>query len=137
MKSPKIYVRDTGLLQQLLGIDSLKALFAHSKMGASWEGFVIAQTLMVEPHEVVFFWATHQGADIDLILRRGGELFGVDCKRTDSPRLTPSIRIALEDLKFKFVIVLYPGVQRFPLANQVEAVPVKTLAEGVSLLDRL
>ena len=135
VKSPKIYVRDTGLLHQLLGIDSMKTLLTHPKVGASWEGFVIEQTLKIEPHDEVFFWATHQGAEIDLILRRGSELFGVECKRTDSPRLTPSIRIALEDLKLKYVIVLYPGVQRFPLANQVEAVPLQALEEGVSLLD--
>jgi len=72
-----------------------------------------------------------------MILRRGNELFGVEWKRTDTPRLTPSIRIALEDLKLKYVIVLYPGAQRFPLANQVEAVPLQTLAEGVSLFDGL
>jgi predicted AAA+ superfamily ATPase len=137
VKSPKVYVRDTGLLHQLLGIDSMKTLLTHPKVGASWEGFVIEQALKIEPHDEVFFWATHQGAEIDLIIRRGSELFGVECKRTDSPRLTPSIRIALEDLKLKYVIVLYPGVQRFPLANQVEAVPLQALTEGVSLLDGL
>ena len=67
----------------------------------------------------------------------GSSLFGVECKRTDAPRLTPSIRIALEDLKLKYVIVLYPGIQRFPLADKVEAVPLQTLAEGVSLFDGL
>lgn len=137
MKSPKAYVRDNGLLHQLLGIDSMKTLLTHPKVGASWEGFVIEQTLKIEPHDEVFFWATHQGAEIDLILRRGSELFGVECKRTDTPRLTPSIRIALEDLKLKYVIIIYPGAQRFPLANQVEAVPLQTLAEGVSIFDGL
>lgn len=137
VKSPKIYVRDIGLLHQLLGIDSMKTLLTHPKLDASWEGFVIEQMLKIEPHDEVFFWATHQGAEIDLILRRGNELFGVECKRTDTPRLTPSIRIALEDLKLKYVIVLYPGTQRFPLVNQVEAVPLQTLAEGVSLFDGL
>jgi predicted AAA+ superfamily ATPase len=137
VKSPKIYVRDNGLLHQLLGIDSMKTLLTHPKVAASWEGFVIEQMLKIEPHDEVFFWATHQGAEIDLILRRGSSLFGVEVKRTDSPRLTPSIRIALEDLKLKYVIVLYPGTQRFPLANQVEAVPLQTLADGVSLFDGL
>ncbi|MBI4791767.1 MAG: DUF4143 domain-containing protein [Deltaproteobacteria bacterium] len=94
VKAPKIYVRDSGLLHQLLGIDSLKALLSHPKAGASWEGFVIEQVLLTEPHDEAFFWATHQGAEIDLILRRGNALFGVECKRTDTPRLTPSIRTA-------------------------------------------
>ena len=134
VKSPKIYVRDSGLLHQLLGIDSIKNLFSHPKGGASWEGFVIEQLLRVEPYDEAFFWATHQGAEIDLILRRGDTLYGVECKRTDTPRLTPSIRIALEDLKLKHVFVIYPGIQRFPMADQVEAVPLQTLSKGVPLL---
>jgi predicted AAA+ superfamily ATPase len=135
VKSPKIYVRDSGLLHQLLGIDSMKSLYSHPKVGASWEGFVIEQMLMMAPHDEVFYWATHQGAEIDLILRRGDVLYGVECKRTDTPRLTPSIRIALDDLKLKHVFVIYPGIQRFPLASQVEAVPLQALSTGVSLLD--
>jgi predicted AAA+ superfamily ATPase len=135
VKSPKIYVRDSGLLHQLLGIDSIKNLFFHPKVGASWEGFVIEQLLRIEPHDEAFFWATHQGAEIDLILRRGDTLYGVECKRADTPRLTPSIRIALDDLKLKHVFVIYPGIQRFPLASQVEAVPLQVLSSGESLLD--
>ncbi len=128
VKAPKIYLRDSGLLHQLLGIDSLKALLSHPKAGASWEGFVIEQVLLTEPHDEAFFWATHQGAEIDLILRRGNALFGVECKRTDTPRLTPSIRTALADLGLKRVIVLYPGAKRFPIAERVDAVPLQTLA---------
>jgi hypothetical protein len=133
VKAPKIYLRDSGLLHQLLGIDSLKALLSHPKAGASWEGFVIEQVLLTEPHDEAFFWATHQGAEIDLILRRGNALFGVECKRTDTPRLTPSIRTALADLGLKRVIVLYPGAKRFPIAERVDAVPLQTLAGGMPL----
>jgi len=130
VKSPKIYVRDSGLLHQLLGMGSLKALLTHPKVGASWEGFVIEQILRTEPHDEAFFWGTHQGAEIDLVLKRGDDLFGVECKRADAPRMTTSIRIALEDLALKAVIVLYPGSKRFPLAEQVEAVPLKAIAGG-------
>jgi predicted AAA+ superfamily ATPase len=133
VKAPKIYVRDSGLLHQLLGIGTLKELLSHPKAGASWEGFVIEQVLTAEPHEEAFFWSTHQGAEIDLILRRGGRLLGVECKRTDSPRLTPSIRIALEDVGLARVAVLYPGTKRFPIAERVEAVPAQALARGNSL----
>lgn len=136
VKAPKIYVRDSGLLHQLLGIDSLKALLTHPKVGASWEGFVIEQVLMNEPHDEAFFWATHQGAEIDLILRRGDALFGVECKRTDTPRLTPSIRIALDDLGLTQVRVIYPGTKRFPLAEQVEAVPLQSIAQGTPLFEK-
>ena len=135
VKSPKIYVSDSGLLHQLIGIESMKNLLSHPKLGASWEGFVIEQLLKMEPHDEVFFWATHQGAEIDLILRRGDDLYGVECKRADSPRITPSIRIALNDLNLKHVFVIYPGIQRFPLASQVEAVPLQALSKGKSLFD--
>lgn len=136
VKSPKIYVRDTGLLHQLLGIDSLKALLTHPKIGASWEGFIIEQVLRSEPHDEAFFWATHQGAEIDLVLRRGDELLGVECKRTDTPRLTRSIAIALEDLGLKRVAVIHPGVKRFPLSEQVEAVPLSVLSGRESIFER-
>lgn len=132
IKSPKIYVCDSGLLHQLLGIDSMKNLFSHPKVGASWEGFVVEQVLTMVPYDEVFFWATHQGAEIDLILRRGDALYGIECKRADTPRITRSIRIALDDLKLKHVFVIYPGVQSFRLARQVEAVPLKALSKGKS-----
>jgi uncharacterized protein len=129
VKSPKVYVRDSGLLHQLLGLDSEKALLSHPKVGASWEGFVLEQVLAAEPHDEAWFWATHQGAEIDLLLRRGDRLLGVECKRADAPKLTPSIRIALEDLGLERVAVVYPGARRYPLTDRVEVVPLTTLAE--------
>ncbi len=133
VKAPKIYLRDSGLLHRLLGINSAKALLTHPKVGASWEGFIIEQVLATEPHEEAFFWATHQGAEIDLILQRDSELLGVECKRADSPRITPSIRHALSDLKLRRVAVIYPGSKRFPLAERVEAVPLRSLGDGEPL----
>jgi hypothetical protein len=129
VKSPKVYVRDSGLLHRLLGLDTEKAIHSHPKLGASWEGFVVEQILAGEPHDDAYFWATHQGAEIDLILRRGDQLFGVECKRADAPRKTPSIRIAMEDLGLQRVVVVYPGDKRYPIADRVEAVPIAALAE--------
>lgn len=130
VKAPKVYLRDSGLLHQLLGIGTEKALLSHPRQGASWEGFVIEQVLMTEPHDEAFFWATHQGAEIDLILRRGDELLGVECKRTDAPRVTSSVRIAFEDLGLAQVAVIYPGSKRFALGDRVEAVPLEQLGQG-------
>lgn len=130
VKSPKVYLRDTGLLHQFLGIATMKELLTHPKAGASWEGFVIEQLLKTEPHDEAFFWATHQGAEIDLVLRRGGELFGVECKRSDAPRATASISAALQDLGLSRVALVYPGEKRFPVAERVEAIPLRVLAEG-------
>ena len=130
VKSPKVYLRDSGVLHQLLGIGTEKELLSHPKMGASWKGFVIEEVLaLVQPDEA-FFWATHQGAEIDLVLRRDGRLFGIECKRTDAPRMTPSIRIALNDLSLEQIAVIYPGRKRFRIAPSVEAVPVSYLGTG-------
>lgn len=128
VKSPKVYVRDSGLLHQLFGLETERQLLMHPKVGASWEGFVIEQVLATEPHDEAWFWATHQGAEIDLLLRRGDQFLGVECKRADAPRLTRSIRIALDDLQLDRVAVIYPGSKRVPLGDRVEAVPLETLA---------
>jgi len=135
VKSPKVYVRDSGLLHQLLGLDTDNAMFGHPKVGASWEGFAIEQVLASEPHDEAWFWATHQGAEIDLLLRRGDRLLGVECKRADAPRMTPSIRIALKDLGLERVAVIYPGAKRYTVAERVEVVPLKTLAEPGRLFE--
>ena len=133
VKSPKVYVRDSGLLHQLLGIDTMKALVTHPKVGASWEGFVVEQLLMTVDHDEAFFWATHQGAEIDLVLRRGTDLYGVECKRSDTPRMTKSIMIALNDLNLTGIAVVYPGSKRFPIADRVEAVPLRSIGEGIEI----
>jgi predicted AAA+ superfamily ATPase len=129
VKAPRVYVRDSGLLHQLLGLESEKAVLSHPKVGASWEGFVIEQVIASEAHDEASFWGTHQGAEIDLLLRRGDRLFGVECKRADAPKLTTSIRVALEDLGLERVAVVYPGAKRYPLSDRVEAVPLAELAD--------
>ncbi len=133
VKAPKIFVRDSGLLHQLLGLRTSKELLNHPKVGLSWEGFVIEQVLMAVDHDDALFWATHQGAEIDLVLTRGSKLFGVECKRTDTPRVTRSMRTALEDLNLERVAVIYPGSRRFPLDDRVEAVPLDQLSSDTPL----
>jgi hypothetical protein len=135
VKSPKVYVRDSGLLHRLLGLDTPKAMLEHPRLGASWEGHVIEQVLASEPHDEACFWATHQGAEIDLLLRRGDRLLGVECKRVDAPRLTPSIRTALDDLALERVAVVYPGSRRYALADRVAAVPLPELARPGALFE--
>jgi uncharacterized protein len=133
VKAPKIFVRDSGLFHQLLGIQSFDSLSLHPKLGASWEGFVLEQILMTQPHDQAYYWATHQGAEIDLILQRGDKLYGIECKRKDAPRITPSIRVAQEDLGLSKVIIVYPGEKRFSLADTTEVVPVSAIASRESL----
>jgi predicted AAA+ superfamily ATPase len=132
VKAPKIYFRDTGLLHQLLGIHSQTDLLNHPRCGASWEGYVIEEIIKsVEPDEC-YYWATYQGAEIDLVFRKGRQWMGVECKRMDAPRLTPSMQIALNDLKLQRIAVVYPGDQRYALHAKVEVVPLAEVASGMS-----
>lgn len=129
VKSPKIYFRDSGLLHQLLGIRVPGDLLSHPKCGASWEGYIIEELLTcVQPDEACF-WATHAGAEIDLLLFKEGRRTGVEIKRADAPRLTPSMRTALTDLSLDRLLVIYPGERRYTLAENVEVLPAPLLAE--------
>jgi uncharacterized protein len=129
VRSPKVYVRDSGLLHRLLGIASRHDLLGHPKVGASWEGFVIEQLLMLDVRNP-WFWGTHTGAELDLIVDVDGGRVGVEVKHTDRPRLTPSMRHALDDLALDRIVVVHAGAQRFPLAPKVEAVPAHEVLAG-------
>ena len=128
VKAPRVMLRDSGLLHALLGLRSRLDVLSHPKCGASWEGFVVEQVLAAVRPDEAYFWASHGGAEIDLVLRHRGRLFGVECKRTDAPRMTPSVRHALSDLGLERVSIVYPGSRRLTLAERVEAVPLASVA---------
>ena len=127
VKAPKIYFRDTGLLHALLGIRQLPQLLAHPLCGASWEGFALEQVLRIAQPDQAYFWATHQGAELDLLMFNDDRRVGVEFKRSDAPKLTPSMRIAMQDLRLDALYVVYPGTHRYALAPGVEAVPLQAL----------
>ena len=127
VKAPKIYFRDTGLLHTLLGIRSLPQLLSHPLSGASWEGFALEQVLRLAQPDQAYFWATHQGAELDLLMFKDERRIGVEFKRSDAPSITPSMRIALQDLKLDALYVVYPGSHRYRLTAQVEVVPLTAL----------
>jgi predicted AAA+ superfamily ATPase len=131
VKAPKIYFYDTGILHALLGTRTMNELLAHPKHGASWEGYVIEEVIRSVDPDDVYFWATHQGAEIDLIFFKGGRMYGVEIKRADAPTMTPSMRIALEDLKLERIAVIYPGEKRYSLHKKVEVVPFETVTGGM------
>lgn len=128
VKAPKVYVRDSGLLHALLGVRTDAELLHHPKCGASWEGYAIEAALNLVQPDDAYFWATHQGAELDLLLLKDGRRFGMEIKRTDAPTLTPSMRIALDDLRLEHLIVLYPGMRQYPLSTRVTAVPLAEFA---------
>lgn len=124
VRSPKIYLRDSGLVHTLLSLPDEEAVLAHPKCGASWEGFALEQILRrVGPGEP-YFWATHGGAELDLLLFQKGRPFGVEFKRADAPKTTRSMRIALEALQLEHLWVVYPGEHGYPLDEKITVVPL-------------
>ena len=130
VKAPKVYVRDSGLLHALLGLASEREIVSHPKAGASWEGYAIEETLRLIRPEAAYFWATHTGAELDLLLLTRGRRYGVEVKFQDAPRLTASMRIALTDLGLEHLTVLYPGDLRYDLDRRVTVVPLAQIASG-------
>ncbi len=133
VKAPKLYVRDSGLLHSLLDIGTSEQLDASPRSGASWEGFAIGQIiarLRVAP-ERCFFWATHQGAELDLLVFEGAKRLGFEVKRTAAPKLTPSMRSALQTLKLDRLDVVHAGKETFPLGARVRAVALAKLLEDL------
>ena len=131
VKSPKDYVRDRGLLHALLGVGKRRDLEHHPKVGASWEGYAVEEVLKALQPDEACFWATHQGAELDLLVLRRGRRIGIECKRTDAPTLTRSMQIALSDLKLDELRVVYPGEKPYSLSKKVQVVPLAQLAGGV------
>lgn len=124
VKSPKLYFRDTGILHALLGIHDPMQLLTHPKLGASWEGYVIEETIRAEQPEEVWFYAVHSGCELDLLMMRGGRRIGVEIKRADAPVLTRSMQIARHDLKLDELWVIYPGTRTYALADNVIVRPL-------------
>ena len=124
VKSPKVYVRDSGLLHSLLGITNRRDLEYHPKVGASWEGYAVEEVLKSFRPDEAYYWATYNGAELDLLVFKNGRRIGIECKRADAPVMTRSMRTALADLKLDHLYVLYPGDKAYTLGKKVEVAPL-------------
>jgi len=135
VKSPKLFFRDSGLLHTLLGIADQDALLHHPKLGASWEGFALEETIraLAVDAEEVWFWGTHAGAELDLLVTTDGRRLGFEIKYTASPRVTKSMRAAIETLKLDRLVVVYPGERRLPLAENIEALGLTDLVQAATM----
>jgi uncharacterized protein len=136
VKSPKVYVRDTGLLHSLLGIPGHRELSGHPKVGASWEGFIIEQIicqLKLAPSEC-YFWRTYQGAELDLLVVRGNRRIGFEIKHTSAPQLSPSMRAAVNDLNLETLSVVHSGADSFALSERIGAIAASGLAGQLAKL---
>jgi predicted AAA+ superfamily ATPase len=133
VKAPKVYLADTGILHTLLNIETAKDLHGHPKMGASWEGFImeeVVRRLGVRSDEC-YYWATYAGAELDLLVAHGGLRFGFEIKRTTAPRVTPSMRSALHDLKLRSLDVIHAGEETYRLEKNIRAVSINRLLDDI------
>jgi len=125
VKSPKVYLRDSGLFHFLQGIPSIPALLSHPKLGASWEGFALEQiSLQLPPGQELFFWGTQAGGELDLLWEQEGKLYGCEFKFADAPRRTRSMTVAMQDLNLEHLWVIYPGDREYPLGEKITAMPL-------------
>ena len=127
VKSPKIYLRDSGVLHHLLGMVEMLDLQRHPRYGASWEGYALEQTLIAHGGREAYFYATQRGAELDLLLLRHGRRWGFEFKCTDAPKTTKSMHVALDDLKLEHLWVVYPGTLRYPMADRITALPLREI----------
>lgn len=132
IKSPKVYLRDTGLLHSLLNITGRGDLWAHPRLGASWKGFCLEQVVAALNTQEVYFWATQGGAELDLLFFSGGRRFGVEFKFNEAPKVTKSMLSALADLSLAHLWVVYPGAVRYAAHEKITMLP---LAEIDSILE--
>lgn len=134
VKSPKIYVRDTGVLHALLSLEESSQIETHPKLGASWEGFAIDQIVSITGTRNVYFWGTHAGAEVDLLIFKSGKALGFEIKYVDAPRTTRSMRTALSDLALEQLYVIYPGDTTYPLDDKISAIPLNALPDVLKTL---
>lgn len=137
VKSPKVYLRDTGILHALMDIPDFHALSGNPKIGASWEGFVIDNILQVIRPSQAYFWATYSGAELDLLLFHQGRRYGIEIKYTDAPTVTRSMRIAQADLALDHLLLIYPGHHLYPMDAAITAVPLTEIGSLPDLFDRM
>ncbi len=126
VKSPKMYLRDSGLFHSLQSIANMEQLLAHNKLGASWEGFAVESACRVidkNPQEF-YFWSTHSGAEVDLFWQDAGKNWAIECKFADAPKSTKSVQSALADLDLEHLWVVYPGKEKYRIAERITALPL-------------
>lgn len=130
VKSPKIYFRDSGILHYQLGVEDEAALLGHPKLGTSWEGFVLEQAIRFFKPEDQYFWSTQSDAELDLLMFIKGKRIGLECKFTDAPKVTASMRSAIKLLKLEHLYVAYTGTKRYMLDEKIEVLPVTAFAKS-------
>jgi predicted AAA+ superfamily ATPase len=128
IKTPKIYFRDSGIFHTLIGVNTHADLMVHPKLGASWEGFALEQVIfhLDAQQEECYFWATHQQAELDLLIVKNGKRLGFEIKYSAAPKLTKSMQMAMETLSLDALTVVYPGDVAYSLTQNIHVKPLKS-----------
>lgn len=129
VKSPKIYLMDSGILHALLDIVDTRSLYGHPRVGASWEGFSLHQFMRIVGPSQANFWSTYSGAELDLLFLHRGNRYGAEFKFSEAPKITKSMRIAVRDLALRHLWIIYPGQHSYPVDEQISAWPLQQLPE--------
>lgn len=124
VKAPKIYIRDSGIMHALLQIATLADLQGHPKLGSSWEGFSLEYVIGVLETRDAYFWATHAGAELDLLVMVAGKRYGFEFKYADAPGSSRSMHIAIADLGLEHLWVVYPGSQEYAIDAKISVIPL-------------
>ena len=127
VKSPRVFLRDSGVLHFLLGIEGADRLPLHPGYGASWEGFALEQTLTAHGAHEACFYRTQRGAELDLLPMRGGKRFGFEFKCSEAPKTTRSMHIVADDLSLEHLWVVHPGDLEVPLTDRITALPLTSV----------
>jgi len=127
VNAPKIYLRDSGLLHALLSLPEFQTLHSYPRVEASWEGFAIEQALEIIRPSQAFFWATHSGAEVDLFFIHRGQRYGIECKFSETPKTTRSMKQAMESLNLAHLWIIYPGEHAYPISKQISVWPIKNI----------
>ena len=127
VKAPKIYIRDSGILHALLQLSTLADLQSHPKIGASWEGFAVEQIIGLLDTRDAYYWATHGGAELDLLVRVAGKHYGFEFKYADAPGASRSMHIAVQDLSLAHLWVVYPGRHEYALDQKISVIPIDSI----------
>ncbi|MFC1881732.1 ATP-binding protein [Thermodesulfobacteriota bacterium] len=129
VKAPKIYIRDSGILHSLLQSHTLANLQGHPKIGGSWEGFALEHVIGSFRTRDAYFWATHAGAELDLLVLFEGRRYGFEFKYADAPGRSRSMHIALQDLHLDHLWVVYPGQQEYALHDHITVIPLEAVSD--------
>jgi hypothetical protein len=137
VKSPKVYLRDSGILHSLLDLPDRHSLLAHPRAGASWEGFALEQVLQAVKPTQAYFWAVHAAAELDLLFVQRGRRHGVEAKFSEAPAIGKSMHTAIADLDLHHLWIVHPGPHSYPVSDRISVLAVEDIPRLPSQIEMI